>query len=164
MHGLARAAWLVPGHPVSLVPACHVGDAPQLSQGGQAHLPSPPVGRSPYLPGQGGRRLLVHSPPCTRGWWGMGHVLQACLPLGTGRDMGQGPEGALSCWGRVQQAPSSPGSGGLSSTVSTLCTAAWPHWGRGSWSHKVAGLGKEDTASRRGNALWAPTVAGQELH
>lgn len=29
-----------------------------------------PVGRSPCLPGQGGRRLLVYSPPCARGWWG----------------------------------------------------------------------------------------------
>ena len=60
-----RAAQLVPGHPVALVPACHAVNALPLSQAGQARLLSLPVGRSPCLPGQGGRGLLVHSPPVT---------------------------------------------------------------------------------------------------
>ena len=177
VRGLARAAWLVPGHPVSLVPACHAGDAPQLSQAGQAHLLSPPVGRSPCLLGQGGRRLLVHSPPHTRGWWDTGRVPQARLPLGTGGDMGRELEGAMSCRGCVQRAPSSPSLGGLSSTVSTLCTAGQPRWGRGSgptgqwsWERRIRppreampGKGSCSVGTRGGWPGAAPTHVNELL-
>lgn len=70
VHGLTQAAWLEPGHP-------HLF---QYSLSYCSHLPCrrfttalpgrAPRGKSPCLPGLGGRRLLVHSPPCARGWWG----------------------------------------------------------------------------------------------
>lgn len=59
-----------PGHPHWL----------QYSMSHWSHLPCrrftaalpdrAPVGRTPCIPGPGGRRVLMHSPSCARGWWG----------------------------------------------------------------------------------------------
>lgn len=99
VHGLNQAAWLEPGHPHWF----------PYSLSHWSHLPCrrftmafpgrAPVGSSPCLPGLGGGRLLVHSPPCARAWWGTRGVPQACLPLGMGAGKwGQESEVATSCW------------------------------------------------------------------
>lgn len=118
----------------------------------QAHVPSPPAGRGPSPPGRGGRRLLVHSPPCTRCWWTPAMCHKPAFPwagAGTRCKSQQGPEllglcpasSILPQLHRAQQPSEYPPHHGAAS------------WGGESWSHRAAGLGKEDTVLGRGSCF-----------
>lgn len=89
-------------------------------------------------------------------------------PSPLGRDVEQEPEGADSCLGCVQRAPSSPGSGGLGSITSTLCMAGWPCWGgvllpRDSGAGTGAPRCLERDCWGRGLAPWAAPTHVNEL-
>lgn len=129
----------------------------------QAHVLSPPAGRGPSPPGQGGRRLLVHSPPRTRSWWTPAMCHKPAFPwagagTGTRRKSQQGPELLGLC--------------PASSILPWLCRAEQHHEHHGAASLGRGVLVPQGSRARKGGygageggpAPQTPGVAGQELH